>query len=68
MTKIFILIIKLYQKFSQLRPPCCRFYPSCSDYAIVALKKYGLFKGLLLAAKRVLRCHPWSVGGYDPVP
>jgi putative membrane protein insertion efficiency factor len=46
----------------------CRFYPSCSQYAIAALGKYGLTKGLGLAVKRLLRCHPWNPGGFDPVP
>jgi len=46
----------------------CRFYPSCSDYAVEALRKHGLLKGLRLAVWRVLRCHPWNDGGHDPVP
>ena len=46
----------------------CRFYPSCSQYAITALNRYGLVKGIGLAAKRLLRCHPWNAGGIDPVP
>lgn len=46
----------------------CRFFPSCSEYAIDALEKYGAGKGSYLAVKRVLRCHPWNPGGYDPVP
>ena len=46
----------------------CRFYPTCSHYAETALKKYGALKGSYLAAKRILRCHPWHEGGYDPVP
>ena len=46
----------------------CRFYPTCSYYAETALKKYGALKGSYLAAKRILRCHPWHEGGYDPVP
>lgn len=46
----------------------CRFHPSCSDYAVEALRKHGLLKGLRLAVWRVLRCHPWNDGGHDPVP
>jgi uncharacterized protein len=47
--------------------PSCRFYPSCSEYALSAIKSYGIFKGINLACRRLLRCHPWSEGGYDPV-
>lgn len=57
-----------YQLF--IRPilrPCCRYYPSCSTYALLALKEFGLVKGLFLSCRRILRCHPWSEGGYDPV-
>nr|WP_274519119.1 membrane protein insertion efficiency factor YidD [Legionella drozanskii] len=47
--------------------PCCRYYPSCSQYALAAIKQFGIFKGLWLAVGRLLRCHPWARGGYDPV-
>ncbi|HIW56756.1 MAG TPA: membrane protein insertion efficiency factor YidD [Firmicutes bacterium] len=58
--------IKLYQRYiSPLKRPCCRFYPSCSQYAILAIKKYGVFKGLLKAIWRILRCNPFSDGGID---
>ena len=68
MSKIFVLLIRFYQKFiSPMFPPCCRYYPTCSQYAVDALKKYGVFKGTALAVWRVLRCNPWSKGGYDPV-
>ncbi len=53
-----------------LRPvlrPCCRFHPSCSDYALDSIRYHGLFRGFWLTGYRLLRCHPWSVGGYDPV-
>lgn len=46
----------------------CRFFPSCSDYALEAVERYGTFKGMWLAGRRVCRCHPWNPGGYDPVP
>ncbi|MDR2064829.1 MAG: membrane protein insertion efficiency factor YidD [Prevotellaceae bacterium] len=65
----FILLIKFYQIcLSPLKPPTCRFTPTCSEYAIIALKKHGLIKGLCLAVKRILSCHPWGKSGYDPVP
>jgi putative membrane protein insertion efficiency factor len=49
-------------------PPSCRFHPTCSEYAIEALQRYGAWRGLLLTARRLSRCHPWHPGGYDPVP
>ncbi|MGP1587481.1 MAG: membrane protein insertion efficiency factor YidD [Treponemataceae bacterium] len=62
-------LIRFYQKcISPLHPPCCRYYPTCSNYAIEALNKYGPFKGIYLASKRILRCHPFAKGGFDPVP
>ena len=65
----FIALIKLYQWIiSPLFGPKCRFTPTCSHYALEALKKYGLFKGTWLAIKRISRCHPWGGQGYDPVP
>ena len=67
--KFFICIIRFYQVcISPLFPPCCRFYPTCSNYALQAIEKYGPFKGIYLSIKRILRCHPFSKGGYDPVP
>ena len=69
MQKLLIGSIKLYQIFiSPLFGPCCRFYPSCSAYAIDAIRKKGALKGSYLAVKRLLRCHPFNPGGYDPVP
>ena len=53
---------------SRILPPSCRYQPSCSAYAIGALERYGAWRGGLLAAKRLLRCHPWGGSGYDPVP
>jgi uncharacterized protein len=65
----FIALIKIYQWIiSPLLGPKCRFTPTCSHYAEEALKKYGPIKGLWLAIKRILRCHPWGGSGYDPVP
>lgn len=58
-----------YRRYvSPLVGPRCRFYPSCSAYAEEAVERYGVGRGLAMAAKRVLRCHPWHPGGYDPVP
>jgi len=68
---IFLLLlpIKFYQKaISPLFPPSCRFTPTCSQYAIEAIIKYGAIKGIWLATKRILKCHPWGKFGYDPVP
>lgn len=69
MKYIFIFIVKIYQFFiSPLFPPSCRFYPSCSNYTIGALERFGVFKGSYLSIKRILKCHPYHPGGYDPVP
>ncbi len=66
---LLILPIRFYQKFiSPLKPPTCRFTPTCSQYAIEAIRKHGPFKGLALAVWRILRCNPWGGSGYDPVP
>jgi hypothetical protein len=66
---LMILPIKFYQySISPLFPKTCRHYPSCSVYAIEALKVHGIFKGSALAAWRILRCNPWGTHGYDPVP
>ena len=64
-----IWLVKLYRKFiSPIKPPCCRFTPTCSAYALEAFAKRGFFVGLLLTVWRILRCNPFSKGGYDPVP
>lgn len=66
---LLILPIRFYQKFiSPLTPATCRFTPSCSHYAVEAIRKHGPFKGLALAVWRILRCNPWGGSGYDPVP
>jgi uncharacterized protein len=69
MKYVLVFLITLYQKLvSPWLPPSCRYTPTCSQYAREALLKHGLFHGLLLAAKRLVRCHPFHSGGYDPVP
>jgi len=66
---VLILPIKIYQyTVSPLMPASCRHIPTCSNYAIEALKTHGIFKGGWLAFRRVIRCHPWGTHGYDPVP
>ncbi|MCI6676498.1 MAG: membrane protein insertion efficiency factor YidD [Clostridiales bacterium] len=69
MKKLFILCIRAYQKYlSPLKTDRCKYTPTCSQYAIEALEKHGLMKGSILAVWRILRCNPFSKGGYDPVP
>ena len=69
MKNILLGLVLGYQRFvSPLFPPCCRFTPTCSQYAVEAIQKYGAGKGALLAIKRILRCNPFCQGGYDPVP
>ena len=64
-----IWLIGLYRKYiSPLKPPCCRFTPTCSAYAIEAFRKRGFFVGMILTLGRIFRCNPFSKGGYDPVP
>lgn len=67
--RLLILPIRFYQRFiSPMLPPACRFTPTCSQYAVEAIQKHGALKGLYLAFRRILRCHPWGGSGYDPVP
>ena len=62
-------LLLFYQRFiSPLTPPTCRYYPSCSAYALTAIRRFGPVKGTWLAAKRLARCHPWAAGGVDHVP
>lgn len=69
MKKIFILMIRFYQgAISPHFPPACRYTPTCSQYAVEAITKYGVLKGGWLSLKRIGRCHPWGGHGYDPVP
>lgn len=70
MKKIFIGLIKFYRKYlsGMKTTPTCKFIPTCSEYGIEAIEKYGALKGGLLTIWRILRCNPFSKGGYDPVP
>ncbi|EKY11043.1 membrane protein insertion efficiency factor YidD [Capnocytophaga sp. Marseille-Q4570] len=69
MKYLLIFLVRFYQVVvSPLKPPSCRYTPTCSQYALEALKKYGAFKGGWLAIKRISSCHPWGGSGYDPVP
>ncbi|WP_176597616.1 MULTISPECIES: membrane protein insertion efficiency factor YidD [Sphingobium] len=68
-SRILILVARFWQLGpSRILPPSCRYAPSCSEYAIQAIRKYGAVKGSWLATKRLMRCHPWGGSGYDPVP
>jgi len=68
-TRIILLAIRFYQRvISPTLPPSCRFVPSCSEYAYQAVQKYGALRGSWLGLTRLLRCHPFHPGGYDPVP
>lgn len=68
MSQLLILLLTLYQRcLSPFLPPACRFAPTCSSYAVEALRKYGLWRGLWLAMRRLCRCHPFHPGGFDPV-
>ena len=69
MKKIAVFFIRLYQKgISPYVPPCCRFVPTCSSYAVEALERFGFFRGMILTVGRLCRCNPFFEGGYDPVP
>jgi len=66
---VLIFLVRAYQTaLSPLLPPACRYYPSCSNYAIEAIEKYGAWRGGWMAARRIARCHPFRPGGFDPVP
>ncbi len=68
MKYIIICTVKFYRKFiSPLKRPTCRFYPTCSAYTLEAVSRFGTFKGLYISMRRILRCHPFSKGGFDPV-
>jgi hypothetical protein len=69
MKRILQGLVLFYRKFiSPLKPPTCRFYPTCSAYALEALDKHGAIKGSVLTVKRIVKCHPFHPGGFDPVP
>ena len=69
MKAVLIGMIRFYRAFiSPLKSPCCRFTPTCSEYALQAVTKYGALKGSWLAVKRIIRCNPFCKGGYDPLP
>lgn len=69
MKRIALALIRFYQRsISSALPPTCRFVPSCSQYTYEAIAKYGFWKGGWMGFRRLLRCHPWHPGGYDPVP
>ena len=69
MKRILIALVKFYRvAISPSRPPCCNYTPTCSQYALEAIEKYGALKGGYLAFRRILRCNPFHKGGYDPVP
>lgn len=69
MKGVILLFILFYQKvISPIKPRTCRYYPTCSQYTYQAIEKFGLMKGLYYGVKRILRCHPFSKGGYDPIP
>ncbi|MBR3060129.1 MAG: membrane protein insertion efficiency factor YidD [Oscillospiraceae bacterium] len=69
MKRVLLAAIRFYRRhISPLRKPCCRYIPTCSEYALEAVEKYGPWKGSWLALRRLLRCHPFHKGGYDPVP
>lgn len=68
LAKLLIYMVRIYQKYiSPMRGPTCRFYPTCSQYSIEAYKKYGAMKGTYLTIRRILKCHPFHPGGYDPL-
>ncbi|MBR2571669.1 MAG: membrane protein insertion efficiency factor YidD [Clostridia bacterium] len=69
MKRFLLWLVRFYRRqISPMHPPCCRYFPTCSEYALQAIGKYGALKGGCLAARRVLRCNPLHPGGYDPVP
>ena len=69
MKRLLLLLVQFYRScISPLTPPSCRYYPTCSAYAMEAIERYGARRGAWMALQRILRCHPFHRGGYDPVP
>lgn len=69
MKGMVLALLRLYKRFiSPMLPPSCRFTPTCSEYSYEAIQRYGVLKGGWLSLRRLLRCHPWNAGGFDPVP
>ena len=70
MKRVLLALIRFYRRelSPRKRRPCCRYFPTCSQYAVTAIERYGVLKGTRLAAWRILRCNPFSKGGYDPLP
>ena len=69
MRRVLMAMVRFYRSFiSPLTPPSCRYQPTCSAYALEALERHGAIRGSWMAARRILRCHPWGGSGYDPVP
>ena len=69
MKRLLLLLVHVYRScISPLSPPSCRYYPTCSAYALEAIERYGAWRGGWMALRRILRCHPFHKGGYDPVP
>jgi putative membrane protein insertion efficiency factor len=69
MRRLLLAALRGYQRYlSPLLPPSCRFYPTCSEYAAQAIERYGTLRGGRMAVRRLMRCHPFCAGGYDPVP